>query len=172
MLFFESENYRHFLDLFKKGVSPWFDLFSYCLMPNHFHLFGRPRIPDWQAIARPDATIQSAFKHFFMAYAKAINKRYKRTGALFQQKYKRKPIETEDYFTAIVPYIHLNPVRAGLCFNVKEWPYSSYNALLSEKPTALCRTELLQWYGGKEPFLKSHTINNFSIQSLSRILYL
>ena len=54
--------------------------------------------------------VTKSVRDFLISYAKAINKKYKRTGALFQQKFKRKEIGNDFYFSWLLQYIHLNPV--------------------------------------------------------------
>ena len=91
-----------------------------------------------------------------MAYAKAINKAYQRTGALFQHHFGRIPVTTDRYFKALVHYIHHNPQKHGFVSDFKEWPYSSYSALVSEQPTQLQRDSVLEMLGGLEGMRQLH----------------
>ena len=159
-IFFEEENYFYFLKQFKKYVSPFADVLAYSLLPNHFHLFIRvkefPIEPKSKTKLNP---VEKAFKDFFISYAKSINKRYKRTGALFQYKFKRKEVIDINHYTRLVYYIHLNPVKAGLCSSFNEWKFSSYSSLISNRPTILLRHELLEWFSNKEAFIEFHESN-------------
>jgi len=150
LIFFEDENYRYFLNQFKKHVAPFCEVFAYCLMPNHFHLF--LRISEEQLF-------EKGMKNFFISYSKAINKRYNRVGALFQGRYKVSEITSESYFTRIVTYIHQNPVVAMLVKNMVDNKYSSYAAYLSSKETLISKQEVLDWFGGLEGFVEDHQIN-------------
>jgi putative transposase len=146
-LFREARNYEHFLTLYAHHVTPAAETFAYCLMRNHFHLL--VRIRD----AAPDAPERSAsrcFSNFFNAYTKAFNGAYQRTGALFQRPFKRIEVGTEPYLYRLVTYIHQNPQRHGFVADFRDWPYSSYPALLSERPTRLNRPAVLDWFGGRE----------------------
>ncbi len=60
------------------------------------------------------------------SYTRAINKRFQRTGNLFQQNTKSKEIADEKYLLTLVNYIHQNPVRAGIVGQLREWKFSSY----------------------------------------------
>lgn len=92
------------------------------------------------------------FSNLLNAYSKAFNKRYKRTGSLFQRPFKRKRITEEDYLKQLVFYIHLNPVHHGIVDDFKIYPYSFYKSILSNKPTNLKRTEVIERFHGKESF--------------------
>ena len=97
-----------------------------------------------------------AFSNFFNAYAKAFNKAYHRTGALFQRPFGRIEVTNEAYWFRLVTYIHQNPQRHSFVADFREWPYSSYQLLLSEKPTHLKREDVLEWFGGRENLLAVH----------------
>ncbi|MEX2590753.1 MAG: transposase [Chitinophagales bacterium] len=148
-IFFNEENYFYFLHLFKKYLNDYLDMFSYCLMPNHFHFFVRINEVDSEIL-------REAFRVFFMTYSKAINKQQNRTGSLFQKKFKRKEIADQDYYSAIIAYIHYNPIKAGLCYRFEDWKFSSYNAIISDKPTMVQKNEVLEWFSGIEAFIQFH----------------
>ena len=52
--------------------------------------------------------------------------------------------------------VHANAVHHGFCKRIEDWPHSSYHALISNAPTLLKRTELLNWFGGAEAFIRFH----------------
>jgi putative transposase len=146
----EPKNFHYFLEQYGKYLNNQIETLSYCLMPTHFHLFIRLKDDS-----DPD-TVTKSFKNFFISYAKSINKNYNRTGSLFQAKFKKKQIESDDYFSAIVAYLHLNPTRSGLVNHPSEWMFSSYNAFVSDQPTNLMRANVLDWFGGRIPFIEFH----------------
>jgi putative transposase len=158
-IFFEEDNYYFFLRQFQKHMADYLDVFSYCLMPNHFHLFVRVKeTVSMEKISNLNA-VEKAFRNFFISYAKSINKRFDRTGALFQYKFKRKEIESDSYITWLVYYIHRNPVNGKLCNNLNGWKFSSYNAFLVDKPTLIAKVEVIKWFGGLEQFVEFHQKN-------------
>jgi REP element-mobilizing transposase RayT len=97
------------------------------------------------------------FSDFFNAYAKAINKAHNRTGSLFQHPFGRVPVTSERQFWNVIAYIHQNPQKHRFVRDFREWKYSSYGVLLSEKPTFLQRETVLDWFGGKDQYLALHT---------------
>jgi len=149
VIFFEAENYSYFLEQFKKHVLPFCEVFSYCLMPNHFHFF--IRVNDKELFER-------GIKNFFISYSKAINKKYNRVGTLFQGRYKVSEINSNSYFTKIIIYIHQNPVVAGLVKRMEDYKYSSYYAYLADKQTVINKEEAIDWFGGLESFINHHKI--------------
>ena len=76
-------------------------------MPNHFHLF------VWQTVQ--DKPISKFISDLINSYTKSINKKYKRSGVLFEGETKNKVIYDERTFPSLTKYIFLNPVRANLC---------------------------------------------------------
>ena len=90
------------------------------------------------------------FSHFFNAYARTFNHTYQRAGALFQRPFGRIPVTTDAYFARLIVYIHQNPQKHGFVEDFRDWPYSSYHALLSDKPTHLQRDTVMSWFDGPQ----------------------
>ena len=90
------------------------------------------------------------------SYAKAINNAYGRTGSLFQHPFGRVPITTDGQFWNVIAYIHQNPQKHKFVKDFRDWKWSSYGVLLSDKPTKLQRDTVLDWFGGKDGYLKLH----------------
>lgn len=166
-VFIEARNYTHFLRLYTEYVEPVAETFAYCLLRNHFHLLVRVKaeaevaqthIPKVLKTFRvsPKTTVSKQFSDFFNAYAKAINNTYKRTGSLFQHPFGRVVIEDDRQFCNVVAYIHQNPEKHGFVTDFREWPYSSYHTLLSDRPTRLHRRRVLDWFGGATRFAEAH----------------
>ena len=154
-LFHEERNYRHFLTLYARYVASVADTFAYCLLKNHFHLLAR--IKTSGEYDRPQARNPSQqFGHLFNAYSKAINKAYNRTGSLFEHPFERIEVTSEPYLVRLMTYIHHNPQRHGFVADFRDWPYSSYHALCSARPTRLQRDEVLAWFGGAAQFAAAH----------------
>ncbi|NIM93335.1 MAG: hypothetical protein GTO18_06455 [Anaerolineales bacterium] len=97
------------------------------------------------------------FNNFFIAYAKAFNKVYQRTGALFESPFKRKHVSNDRYFTTLVVYIHYNPQKHGFVSDFRKWPYSSYQEIVSDKPTHVQREAVLDWFDGQSGFEEHHS---------------
>ncbi|SFP93601.1 transposase [Parafilimonas terrae] len=152
-IFKEEKNYAYFLQLWKKYIVAVADTYCYTLLPNHFHFLLYTK-------ENADAKILSqAFSNMFNAYTKTINKVYQRTGSLFQERFGRKKITDESYYTTIIFYIHANPQKHGLTKDFTEYTHSSYQSLLSEKPTLLNRQKVFEWFGNKKGFVHLHLTN-------------
>jgi len=163
-IFFEERNYRYFMQLYQKHILPVCDTFAYCLMRNHFHLLVRVKEKPFQTsevLKTSEVSskiIVQRFSNFFNSYAKAINTTYHRTGSLFQNRFSRIEVDSDRYFAQLIHYIHFNPQKHGFTANFRQYPYSSYPALVSEKPTNLRRAEALEWFQGRDNFIQLHDI--------------
>lgn len=97
-----------------KAVSG-FTLHAYCLMGNHLHLL----------IQEGKEPLEQIFKRIGVRYVYWYNWKYKRTGHLFQDRFKSEPVNEDSYFLAVLRYIYQNPVKAGLCQRPVDYPWSS-----------------------------------------------
>jgi len=169
-LFRELANYQFFLSRFQKHLSSVAHTLAYSLLPNHFHCMLRikdePSIKDHFLKVKTKKTfvpelaaefVMERISNLLNSYTKAYNKMYNRKGALFIDYCRRVAIENDSQFGATVFYIHKNPVHHGYCKSMENWHWSSYNAFISDKPTALCRQEVLEWFGGIKGFVDYHS---------------
>ncbi|MCX6351943.1 MAG: hypothetical protein NTX03_08775 [Bacteroidetes bacterium] len=158
-IFPELINYEYFLKLWVKHIMPIADTYAYCLLKNHFHAMIRIKedLPetDENKTGRMNNAEQH-FSNFFNAYAKAFNKKYNRTGKLFEERFKRKKIESDIYYTQLIYYIHANPQKHGFIDDFKLYPHSSYQSILSLGKTNLKRDEVIEWFGGRDNFIQFH----------------
>ena len=169
-LFLSTENYLYFLSKLKQHTLPVADLFAYSLLPNHFHLLIRVK-PEKELISffelkkkKPFSPIENYLPDFVMeqfsnwlnGYTKAFNKMYERKGGLFIDYMKRSEAEKESSITSFIFYIHKNAIHHGLSKKMGEWPFDSYNSLLSNKPTSLQRKEVIEWFGSVQQFIDFH----------------
>jgi putative transposase len=182
-VFIEERNYEHFLNLFAKHIEPVCDLFGYCMLRNHFHmgvrvkseeeiveyletleketlrvpLAGKPLGSDrLESDGLGSQFVSDQFSNFFNAYAKAINRSYGRTGSLFQHPFGRVPITSDRQFWNVIAYIHQNPQKHKFVEDFRDWKYSSYGIILTDKKTSVNRTEVLKWFGSPEQYLELH----------------
>ncbi len=101
------------------------DCFAWALMPNHFHLLLRTG----------SVPIAVLMRRLLTGYAGWFNKKYKRHGQLFQNRYKSFLCQEDIYLKELVRYIHLNPVRAGIVADLKELdrhPWSGHSVLMNK----------------------------------------
>lgn len=117
-IFFERDNYLYLLKKLKYYKNNYdFSVIAYCLMPNHYHF-----------LLRQDANepLNIPIAYLFNAYTKAINKKYKRTGTLFECPFKSIEIEDVNYLIELCRYIHRNPVDDGIVKQIDDWEFSNY----------------------------------------------
>jgi len=101
-------------------------VYAWVLLPNHFHLLVRTG-------KRPLARMM---RSLLTGYAGAFNRRHRRSGHLFQNRYKSIVVDEEPYLLELVRYLHLNPLRAGLVSGLRElarYAYSGHPALIGKK---------------------------------------
>ena len=156
-LFFQPSDYALFVTLYTLYIDPIADTFAYCLMLNHFHLFVRIKPSALEITLPKTPTPGQSFSNLFNAYTKTINQHRHRTGSLFEHPFHRIPVTTDAYFLHLIAYIHRNPQKHGFVKDFREWPYSSYGALLSQRPTRLQRDAVLSWFDGVDRFAEAHT---------------
>lgn len=85
-----------------KGGDTIMDIGAYCLMPNHFHFLVREKVDDG---------ISLYMRKLLTAYAMYFNKKYKRTGRLYENVFKSNYVGKEGYLKYLYSYIHLNPAK-------------------------------------------------------------
>lgn len=148
-----------------KYIEPVAETFAWCLLKNHFHILVRIKekseiIEDelsYSTTEKPKVIDPSRqFSHLFNAYTQAINKRHNRTGSLFETTFERKLVTNEKYLQQLVFYIHNNPVHHGFVKQMSLYPWSSYDTVISVKPTKLKREEIIEQFGDKENFIFYH----------------
>jgi putative transposase len=117
-IFFEPENYDFFLRQFFKYIPlALAEIQAFCLMPNHYHFLVR---------FLGETDISTRMKYFGISYTKAINNRYKRTGHLFEGRFKINLVDSDEYLLHLSRSNHLTPLVAKLVCKAEDWMYSSY----------------------------------------------
>ena len=86
-------------------------------MGNHIHLL----------IQEDKEPIEQIMKRISTRFVYWYNIKYQRVGHLFQDRFKSETVEDDGYFITVIRYIHQNPIKAGLCENLADYAYSSYN---------------------------------------------
>ena len=162
-IFREQRNYPYFLTLYAKYIEPVADTFAYCLLRNHFHLLARIKDAQTCQVSGNLTGLKylnpsQQFSNLFNSYTKSVNEAYGRTGNLFQRPFGRIRVTNHEYFANLVRYIHMNPQKHGFVTDFREYPYSSYQAFCSAKPTRLNRDVVLAWFGGGDNFKTNHRL--------------
>jgi putative transposase len=136
LIFFERDNYIYFLrqlrtHLIHRGV----DIIAYCLMPNHYHLLVDLKTEHFSKLMQA----------FTLSYAKAMNKRYKKVGSLFQGRFQAIHVDKDEYLLNMTRYIHLNPVEANLVEKAEDWEFSSYQEYVDLRRGSLPKLDGVQF---------------------------
>jgi len=126
-IFADKSDYVYFINLFERYLSrkivisktgaayPSYteniDLICYCLMTNHFHLF---------IYQEKEGSMTKLMRSIMTSYSRYFNLKYKRSGALFESRYKASRIDQQSYLEHISRYIHMNP---------RYWKTYSYSSI-------------------------------------------
>ncbi|MGI9330888.1 MAG: REP-associated tyrosine transposase [Gammaproteobacteria bacterium] len=130
--FFCEDDYRLYIDLLADALEKAdAEILAYCLMPNHVHLVVTPRNEN---------SLAKLFQEAHRRYTCTINLRQNWRGHLWQERF-HSFVMDEQHLLAAVRYIELNPVRAGLCVQPSDWPWSSVHAHLTRKDDKLVSVE-------------------------------
>ena len=118
---------------------------AYVLMDNHFHLLLTPQT---------DEGLSGMMQAVGRRYVRYFNDRHSRSGTLWDGRYKSTLIETESYLLACMVYIDLNPVRAGLAGQARDYAWSSHAHYAGLRPDRLVNPHPLYWALGNTPFAR------------------
>ncbi len=152
-IFKSEENYPYFLFLVSKYIIPIAEIYSYCLLPNHFHFIIRIK-EEFELDKEIKITSRWTFQPFsnlFNAYSKAINKKYNRTGSLFQKHPKRIKIKDDTYLRNLIIYVNTNPDHHGIG-NYQTYKYSSYSSIISKTETLISREKVIDLFDDLDNF--------------------
>lgn len=131
-IFVDDEDKVRFIEtLIRYKKISGYNIFAYCLMGNHLHLLVKTSAEPLEQIMR---RICGSFVYWY-------NKKYDRTGNLFQDRYKSEPVENDEYLLNCSRYIHQNPLKAGIQKNLAKYKWSSYRDYLNG--TGITDTEFI-----------------------------
>jgi len=143
-IFLDEEDYIFYLKKAREYNKKYnVTIVFYCLMPNHIHL----------AIRQNTETPISKFvSSLHTSYSMYFNKKYSKTGHLFQGRFGCKIIDKDEYLLHLSSYIHLNPLSAGLVNKLEDYQWSSYPDYIGARAGTLCDKEVImgdnspEWY--------------------------
>jgi len=116
-IFLNEEDFTNFLGILNSVVKRYnFLLHAYCLMNNHYHLL----------VETPEGNLSKGMRQLNGLYAQRFNQKHQRVGHLLQGRYKAILVDKENYLLELSRYIVLNPVRAGIVKDPKDYRWSSY----------------------------------------------
>jgi REP element-mobilizing transposase RayT len=114
---------------------------AWCLMTNHYHL----------VVETPDANLSKGMRQLNGVFTQWSNRRHRRSGHLFQGRFKAVLVDADSYLLELTRYVVLNPVRAHRVNRAGDWPWSSYRATTgdAEAPAWLETDGLLAQFGSR-----------------------
>lgn len=116
--FFNDDDFRFYRDRTADAARKYeCRIYAYVLMRNHVHLLASSALPEGLSLM---------MQHVGRCFVRYINRRYRRSGTLWEGRFKSSMVETETYFLRCCRYIECNPVRAGLARSPAEYRWSSY----------------------------------------------
>jgi putative transposase len=129
-IFLSDEDYLFFLVVLREAkIKHPCLIYSYCLMPNHFHLLLEPQEKE---------NVSLFMKFTGAKYVHYFNRLYQRSGTLWEGRFRSSLIDKETYFVTCSSYIEMNPVRAGIVSSPELYRWSSYR---------------IKAFGGKSPIV-------------------
>ena len=136
VIFKEASDYEYFEELMCFYMRSYgITLHNYCLMGNHYHLLLEIKTEN----------LSKFMRQLNMNYAIYFNKKYKRTGHLWQGRFKSWYVTDEAYLYTLMLYIEQNPLKAKMVKHLEEYPYSSYHYFLADEiPECLQQSWIVQ----------------------------
>jgi len=142
---FEDDGDRHyFMTVMQhyKGISD-FRLHAFCLMTNHVHLLMEPK----------GEPLGQVFRRVGVRYVSWYNRKYERTGHLFQDRFRSETVESDAYYRSVLRYILQNPMKAGMERSPGNWRWSSYLAYQKGTGSITDTQYALNVFGGRDALL-------------------
>jgi REP element-mobilizing transposase RayT len=144
-IFVELRMYDMFLNyLHQSAAACGISVIAVCLMPNHFHLLVQ---------VERGGNIPAFMHRLCWSYSRRINSILRRSGTIFQGRYRVKHVPDEAYFRQLCKYIHRNPVASALVESPLDWPYSNYMECLGLRRRISCDHEqITRLFSGEDGY--------------------
>lgn len=137
-IFLSEADYQFFLSKLQQLREKYdHSVYAFCLMPNHFHF----------SIQTRKIPISKIMSSLTTSYSMYFNRTYQHYGPVFQNRFKSILIENNSYFLKLSQYIYLNPVKAGLVSDPKNYPYSSIREALGLESLSLLDSDIVRLIG-------------------------
>ena len=141
-IFLDEKDFTDFLRVLCSVVKRYhFILHTFCLMNNHYHLL----------IETPKGNLSKGMRQLNGLYTQRFNQRHQRVGHLLQGRYQAILVDKDNYLLKLCRYVVLNPVRAKIVKDPKDWRWSSYQATTGHKGIPCLTTDwILSQFGNKQ----------------------
>ena len=159
LLFRDNEDHTVFLNWLAQAAKQFqVAIHAYILMPDHFHLLLTPS--DEQGLSK----FMQWIGRYYVPY---FNRKYQRSGSLWQGRYKATVLEAEKYFLQCSLYVEGSPLRSGLVSDASEYPWSSYQHHIGQRVDPLVSDHPIFWALGNTPFQREANYKEMMSQSFS-----
>lgn len=136
-IFFDEGDRKRLLSILKRTQKRYcYILHAYVFMGNHYHFL----------IETPEPNLKQIMQNINTSYTVYVNRKHKRSGHLFQGRYKAFLVDKDSYLLELSRYIHLNPVRVGIVRGPEKWEWSSYGAYLRGQDGLVTASETLSYF--------------------------
>ena len=168
-IFLEESDYLKYLEKLRKYKEKYnISIICYCLMPNHIHFLLRQNSKE---------PIYKFIHALHTSYSINFNRKYNKSGHLFQGRYKQKEVDEDEYLLQLSSYIHLNPVVDGLVKKLEDYQWSSYLDYIELRKGTLCDKEIALLGRSSEKYkkdteerialLRSDILSNFKVNTFN-----
>lgn len=131
-IFFSQVDRYNMCFLLQEGIERYgHRIHAFCFMSNHVHLL----------IQVGEVPLSKIMQNLAFRFSQKVNQRYRRQGRLFQGRFRSILIKEEVYFTRLLRYMHMNPVRANITDRPENYPWSSHNVYLYRNAMSWITTE-------------------------------
>jgi len=139
-VFFDDEDKRFYLDVLRRYKDKYkIKILAYCLMGNHVHVLAMPE---------KETSLARGIGGTNLLYTQYINRKYNRSGRLWQNRFFSSVVEKEPYLWAVMRYIEQNPVRAKLVKRAEDYQWSSASAHVLDIKDDILSKEI--WFNDRE----------------------
>ena len=130
-VFFDDDDRWAYLDFLSHYTQKYqVDIWAYCLMTNHIHLLAVPN--ESKGLSRGVGLTN-------MMYTQHVNRKYHRSGRVWQSRFFSSVVDTDSYQWAVARYVENNPVTAGMVSAAEDYDWSSAQHHVKEKPDSLIK---------------------------------
>lgn len=149
-LFLDDRDHCRFLEILNKYKQKTdCRVLAYCIMSNHVHLLLRTGYE----------TVGDTMRRILISYSHYFNKKYERTGHVFQNRFFSEPVDTDVYLINVLRYIHNNPVKAGIVQRAEEYRWSSFSCYLNPQIGVVDVEEIYSYFPDRNNLLSVLTGN-------------
>ncbi|RII00700.1 addiction module toxin RelE [candidate division NPL-UPA2 bacterium Unc8] len=151
-IFLDEKDFADFLGVLCQVVKRYhLILHAFCLMNNHYHLL----------IETPEGNLSRGMRQLNGLYTQRFNQRHQRVGHLLQGRYKAILVDKDNYLLELCRYVVLNPVRAKIVKDPKDWKWSAYRATIGYKGIPCLTTDWILSQFGNEKKAASRQYQEF-----------